>query len=1316
MERARCCDVSEAIAAAPSQMARATEHQRRRERQDDGVPVPPPIAPRPNLLPLADPGLTWGEFETFCRAYVSARSEVRRVEAYAKHGEPQDGIDLVAFLHDGKTRTYQCRKRAKFSATDAADVVRTTTYSADEHEILISCEANKAVRKYVHPLPGWDLSDCKDLSLAVRELDRSKAWNVVEDAFGVPWRRAFLGPQESLVFVDSERYFRPFERVDALLRHTWQLVGRAEILDALIGAVDQADVRAVVLVGRGGIGKTRLLRALSERLDQPERRILFALDDAEITAAAVEMPPLDDAVVVVDDMHRRNDLAFPLLVETARRQPGELTIVLATRPQRVDELRGSLARAGLQPDQVVVLPSLGDLAPADGKALAAEALGDRHTSWIEPLGRATADCPLVTVIGGQLLAQRKVQPGLFEREADFRDAVLERWRDEMLGRVSRDVDERAAATTLRLLAALAPLNVDDVPTLERMADEAELSIPELRSVLGELREADLLVAHGRLRRIVPDVLADHVLHGACLDRQGEPNGYAEALFERYRSCALPALLRNLAELDWRVGATAGASRLLDEVWARIRASFLDRDASGRVELLDQLQPAAHLQPEQVLELARLALERPAPPSPLDVAFDSDFGDGWVREHLPELVRRAGAGDEHVEQALAVLWSLGREDQRPPSIMGLTPPVRAMQELGDYRADGHASNVLVAFVEGLVAGPEADAPVSPLILLERSIAREGTSLQPAGLGFMPLHYNLRADPLEDVRRRVFAVLALQARHGTQRNRAFAAHLLGEALAQPRGAFGQPNTPETFDQWLPEQLHLLDLIAELMSGTAPLVRSRLRTAVAWHADHSAWPQAQASSSRVLRSREEDDEQVMTCIAQPFDFHRDEDDDRRRLNAVAERLAAADGDIAQQMDELLAELQSVGAEANPHPLLATLIERAPGCGEKLVDAALRDPERPLAHHLDILLSALHRASPGLVAPRLRRLDPESLPTRRALASSLGGLDWTQGSREHELAMLQKLVKDDDLQVRHTAMRAVLFARSAHRDRTTELALSADLGRSGALAGLMCQALGDSDRALDPDQLERALDKLRDIDTLEYGTVEFLAQVGEHDPSAVLAVLIDRLARSRGRTRYEPVPWHPFRREVLAGADDDAYLDLLRRVREEALASDAMVRHEVPRLFWHLDRDTDLSLQVLHEWLTCGDVAKVAAAAHLLSGIAPGRRSHQRDELDGWQELLARPWFVIDVLEQTASKSIAIRDAARAGLADVLFSDDVHRTLGEPGKRSLCSHESATRLLSWLPVQVAARSFFTELAERSKRVLERERIDDEEYPHRLR
>ena len=199
---------------------------------------------------------------------------------------------------------------------------------------------------------------------------------------------------------------------------------------------------------------------------------------------------------------------------------------------------------------------------------------------------------------------------------------------------------------LRVVAALTPLSVVDAPTLGLAAEELGCDVTQLRTMLGELEAAGVLVSRGRLRRIVPDVLADHVLHRACLDAKGRPTGYAETLLERYGGTSLTKMLRNLAELDWRIGRSAGASTVLEEVWQELTRQFAGADAAGRAALLDSIRPAAVYMPERVLDIVGLGLRDPAVPAP---AFGAD--NDTVRAAIPELAARAG---RHPELARCVI--------------------------------------------------------------------------------------------------------------------------------------------------------------------------------------------------------------------------------------------------------------------------------------------------------------------------------------------------------------------------------------------------------------------------------------------------------------------------------------------------------------------------------------------------------------------------------------------------------------------------------------------------------------------------------------
>ncbi len=1255
----------------------------------------------------------WKRFERFCVAFVKALPDVRDAYLYGGPGEDQAGIDVVADLVDGRTRVYQCRKRKTFGPKAVENTIAEAEFEADEYVIAVTRKVSRHVRDVVRKQPDWELVDQEDICQTLRaDLDRERARQIIEDAFGVPWRRAFLGPGGPLVFVEASRYFAPFDDEQALFRHTWQFVGRRAILDALVECAAASGFRAVVLPGRGGIGKTRVLRALSDRLG--DRRVLFVSDSAVLTPEDVESLPFAESVVVIDDAHRRDDL--PALFAEVIRRPEPVTVVLATRPQRIGELQGDLVRSGFSPEQVRVLDPLGDLDDADVEALAREALGPEHAERAEALAQATADCPLVTVVGGQLLAQRAVAPELLERQADFRAAVLDRWRDEIVGRLGDPLDPETAELVLRQLAALAPVSVEDEPTLAAMAAEARVSVPQLRSAIGELEAAGLLLARGRLRRIVPDVLADHILHRACLDATGRPSGYADELVQRYASVSLISLLRNLAELDWRIGQTAGASTLLDEVWGDLQQVFVDADAAGRVRVLELVRPTAIFQPGRVIDLVERALAQPAAPAQVPGPFGFDLTDDDVRRVLPDLLRAAGVHPQHARRVLSLLWEMGR-DQAGQLHSEPTHPIRVAQEVGGYEQTLTHSEALVDLVERLIESPdELNAHHwSPLSLLEPLLKREGTRLRTAGFGFQVGSYQVLAEATAAVRARALDILESHAREGSWRTRRLAAGLLGEALTQPRGIDGQRPSGEHFDQWLPQQLDLLRRLEPLLHQAEPLVRMQLRRDLGWHARHGAWPEAKELAQAIVTAPADLDERLLEAIAYPWDHTVDFEDIQAHVREVADELAEVpevDEALAERLDTATESLAAAGhANVEPHSLLAFLAERSPTRATGLVRWMLANPDRPLAGGLHILLTGLRRATPEESTAVLQELGRGGVAERRQLAAYFAGGAWFEDATSQELDLLRLLLRDEDIMVRANALLAVLRFGTVERARAIELALEADLGTHTKLADYFSQTLRDEHPDLSEEQVTLALDKLAPIDALDWSAGQLLVRLGEDAPDRVAEFLVGRAQRGR-EPDFHPVPHDGIEGDVLSGADDEEYLGLLRRVRQAVRdTDDALVRHHLGSVFWQLERDVGACLLVLHEWLSTDDDEQVAAAAALLWQMPYWRFRGGEEKEDAWAVLLQRPWFIVDLIQRAAEHGGRVHERVDEVLRAVLTGGTFGRSMGGIDARWKRTHEEASTVGEMLARGTPAREFFASLEAYAKRRLEEDKLDDEEY-----
>jgi hypothetical protein len=193
-----------------------------------------------------------------------------------------------------------------------------------------------------------------------------------------------------------------------------------------------------------------------------------------------------------------------------------------------------LRQAGIDSRQIKRLDELRELNREQVKALARQAIGSEYAYLADQLASVTKDCPLVTVVGGRLLAQKAIPPDLLERDADFQHDVLSRFQDALIGQVSQRIEPECCRELLDLIAAVAPI---------RLTNDL-------------FQQSGILLRRGDTLRITPDVLADHILNEACLTPQGKSTGYAQKVFKRFQNICSTAVLQNFAELDWRIRHTS----------------------------------------------------------------------------------------------------------------------------------------------------------------------------------------------------------------------------------------------------------------------------------------------------------------------------------------------------------------------------------------------------------------------------------------------------------------------------------------------------------------------------------------------------------------------------------------------------------------------------------------------------------------------------------------------------------------------------------------------------------------------------------------
>ena len=1291
--------------------------------------TPPPVVPTPELLPLDDPNLPWERFEAFCEELISRLPGVKVTHRYGRTGSRQRGIDIFADLDNGERWAFQCRQWKKFTKTDATRAIHETSYKADRFILTLSRQATSGVRDAFDGHPTWDVWDVGDISRKVRELGMHAGARLVEAHFGASWRRDFLGLQGLASFVTPDEFFRPFLNTSALFNHTWQLVGRSDHLHQVHEFIKSPEQKVAILVGRGGIGKSKILHGVAETFDNehPGMTLWFTAEGVPLTQDGADHLPFVSCVVVVDDAHRRSDL--PALLALGQQRPHVTKLVLSCRPQGLSHLMSQLTQSGFDVHEVVALPDVEELTREEVTRLGREALGSEFAGLAERLAEATWDCPLVTVVGGQLLAKKAIPPELLERDEEFRNTVLTRFRDIIVGEVGDRIDTSLCRSLLDLIAAIQPIRLDDEQTLEHEAEFLGIDRPKLVSSLGALEEAGVLLRRGNTLRIVPDVLADHILHFASVTYQGQPTGYADLVFGKFAAMCPSEVLRNLSELDWRLRwSSTGASELLSGIWRGINQEFKEAPNSGRCTILRILEDVAVYQPERTLQLVEYAVRNPATKledPELSKIYEYTHGD--VVGQLPTLLRRVSYTIDFLPHCCRLLWELGRDDSRD-----LNPnpdhAMRVLADLGSYDIDKPlvVSNRLLDFVEELIEDRSSHGHFhSPLDIIDPMLTKTGHSSHSTGHSFVFRPFALKKENIKSIRERAVSLVVRCLASDDLKVSLRALKCLGDALREPVPIFEIEIPDEDREQWRPEQLEILAHIAQLVQrSTEPLIHLHVREALWWHRNHSPYDKVREKSNAIVSSIPDSFElRIAQELMDPFhsrDFlpeERQGDDwySRRQeqieqaQQAVTAEFLSQSGDVTTAYRILTDTIQTMtdaGVQHHPQVLLGILGSSYPEFAAGLCDMIVDDPHGALAPYLHPLLSNVRIWN----AERARTLSDRALGgglniLSRGVAESFQSRGWAESAEARDIEVIRGLINFEDLSTRILAVGALGYLAEAHQRVAIDLAREVHVGDRGVLASQLCRLFyggwGIPFGALTTDDLDVLLSKLEDVPDLDEHCVNaFLVKASAKDAREVLRLLLARVRKDRNQgIGYSALPSLGFQDRLIGLATSPDQKTILQEVRDVSLEPGWSVKYWIPELFREISAGFESagSLEVLNEWINSGSDDKIKSAAVLVSSADPAFVFEHIE-------------FTSNLLERAHAANHDCYQSVISSLARSALSGTRSGTPGQPFPEDVAMKDQARVVAGKFNAGSPTHRFYTSLAESAEASITYQLLQDEE------
>lgn len=1264
-----------------------------------------PVRPLATRLPLW--GLSWEDFEGFCRELVMLRYPDAIVRGYGGPGQVQDGIDLVAEMPDGTVVAYQCKRVKHFGPKKLRSAVASTEFQADRFVLLLSRSASAELRKEALGHPNWDVQDVEDISAAVRHDLSSHAARRLVDTYFPGWAGDFLGTSRPGVWMTADEFFRPLMRPTAVISQGWTLVGRSEELAAVDRFV-ASDQQTLLLTGRGGIGKTRLLFEVSTRTgaDIP---VFFLAPDTRFRPEDMELLPAGRFVAVVDDAHNRDDVVA--LLSALSRHPSQgWKLVLATRPYSKDKLVGDLGVHGLlRLDEEGVI-HLKDLEIDDTEALASEVLSQQDPSGdgARLVARATRDCPLFTVIAARLVATKRVDPRDLASDETARSFLIRQFKDVLIRELGEPHDRSALMQLLELVALVQPVTAD----AEEFRDIAESLLAQrpdrvLRG-LRTLEEAGVLARRGAKLRVIPDLFGDFLVADACVDpTTGFPTGYAEAVFEKAYGALAQNVIISVARLDWRVSRERQwDSTVLDRIWDSLTRDLVASSALRREVTLSSLSEVAYYQPQRSLDLVKKLLRtQPRPEDPnlgLPKALIADVGHRLAG--ITKFLRNAGYSLEHVGEVCDLLWAIGRDHE------GWLPAdpdhaIRILQKLASIESHKPMGYLSVIADRAIAWTTDPDLGTyrhSPLDVLEPLVATDARDTEVRGRTLRITPFGINPDAVRALRDRSIDTAISLLIHSHLRVGVRAARFLHAALRTPTRQFSREPTSHELSSWAVEFCRVLDRLGDFLRHNTidPIVGEEIRRAVRWHARSDEETRDPAQTVLSLLEARGLSARLTRVLANGWaDEHRDLDqldldyEEFMSKRLEIERWVARDlkREVADQVaavdviEERIGALMSAesGFPSSPQPFLRVLCQEWNGVSGEILARVIK-PLSPLRPYTGIALSALLTCRPRYALEMARQLIDTGIPElAEQAADALTGHARSVAPTAEELAMITELSAHDDATVRVTIARGLRFASgmdpTSRFGLLTRIPINGDLSVAEAVVDHFGRRGDFHIEEAPPSFIPRILEGLVACANLDDYTVsEFLAEISARNPHGVLDLYTARVDRDQTVHPYDPLPHH-FRGEPpLRFRESENIRGVINRVCDwtlEALDD----RH---RYFWAPDlfalvvgRVDWQVLDLLDNWAGAGDARKLQVVADLLRHL-PGDFVW---EFVNWvNNLLERAHALGDDCYNTVSAGLhaSVTSGVRSGEAGKPFPADIEQrdrslsttatlTVGSPAHR---------------------------------------------------
>lgn len=1267
------------------------------------APTTPAGQPRPGVLPFEQ--LTDEAFEAFVRDLYRGLHPSWEVTRNGSTGYKQFGVDVFA-TGEGKRIGIQCKHEKRFGPVDINKVVEDVLPKAGTTSGLIALSrptATPEARLEMLKHPGWGLWDGEDLTARMRDLSKETQLRLI-DAYFPRLRELFHGISDPSPWLPVAEY-EPALAGRLGYDKQFGLVGREGELQRLSQLVAEHE-QIVLVVGRGGIGKTRLLTELAHA--ESARQVRFA-SRGPITAEMFDLLPEGAPVVVLDDALSLGSSAESLVAGIRGARP-DATIILSVRPNREDELLTKLSIASASASKVRV--EVAELQLAQAEELARAALGETASSrTVEQLGLVGYDCPLIIVIGAHLIKEGHLAAAQLSGKAHLREEILTHFAD-VVTRGSQGEKQRAV---LDAVASVQPARLDEAESIGALTALSEQPQHVVVRTLDELEDLGVVMRRGQSVRVVPDLLGEAILERALVSRSGRDTGWSARIAALARGGALTNAIRNVSLIDWYRRGDQD-SHLGKALWTSLNNLILELSNSERQNVIKGIEAVAAVHAETAMNLAEHMINNPAPDEEHTIARiwgGNPYITAESTNHvLTDLIRNASYDPDQLERGMALLLDIGRNDTRPEH-QNPGHAIRVLRELGEYHPQRPVSfnSRYIEIIGRWLAEPNRGKDHRTLLsLLKNALSTEVTVTRAKGISLELVRHNINPEVAEPLRRQAVELSAQHLR--SEPRTAFAAiDVLEEAL---RTAGRDPVLT-------PEVERIFGVLGEVLADpTIPAsVRLSAMRALSWQANYGSGDRRDQARA-VRRQLVVDADYRITRLLRPG-WAVDDDDEaeeedpnvsryqcsvessQRVIDEVVEQWSKTltDQEVLEHLHQLMRDEQSAsGSFLSPDHFLIRLFDARP----KMARAALANPtlgDDALLATQRIALMTLWEGNEPLAGAAASGFMGMGAAGANFIATAITNMRGEALSDDQKLVVLQLAALDDET-ITSRLLGAARWWQPEDQDLVLELVLSAPVDRDSKLAEVVAELLVDGRivswsglRGSDRDMLLRRFAMTPSLDSYDFARL--LNMHIREDPASALRLLQERVDNAVDKElSYEALPhrWS----EELAFRASDYFPTALSELAEWLLDAESWQRTmHGTRLFKQVAGPFDAEvLAVFLDLLRTKEELRIRLVEDLLQYAS--RRF-----------VLENATFVEEAIKIAQDLTPDTRRRVFHGLHSPTLYGSYSRAVGQDDPVEIAIRDGASEIAKHHPEGSPVRSFYEDVARRASERLVEERDDDQ-------